>query len=91
VLMAAKALPPLDTLKRTGITRVVYASGDYDSALGTMVRYAAMVKAGGISTKFVSLGPIGHVWPDDFEARMREPIAWAAGADNPDEPPSGPR
>jgi len=29
--------------------------------------------------RYVSLGNIGHAWPKDFETRMREPIAWAAG------------
>ncbi len=45
-----------------------------------MVSAVEGLRAGGFEARFVSLGKIGHVWPVDFEARMREPIAWAAAA-----------
>jgi hypothetical protein len=35
----------------------------------------------GMDARYVSLGKIGHVWPADFDKRMREPIAWAAETD----------
>ena len=33
------------------------------------------------SARYFSLGKIGHVWPQNFEEMMREPIAWAAETD----------
>jgi hypothetical protein len=77
VLMAAAMTPEPSKLQRAGITRVVMAAGDYDGAKSVMVSAVAALRAGGIEVRYVSLGKIAHVWPNDFEARMREPIAWA--------------
>lgn len=77
VLMAAAVKPDVAKLKRAGITRVVMAAGDYDGSKSTMTSAVAVLKAGGIDARYVSLGKIGHVWPNDFETRMRGPIAWA--------------
>ena len=66
-------------LKAAGIVRAVMAAGDYDGSRPTMLEADALLKKGGLETRYVSLGKIAHVWPEDFEARMREPIAWAAG------------
>lgn len=82
VLMAAAVKPDVSKLKRAGIRRVVMAAGDYDGSKSTMVSAVAALRAGGIEARYVSLGSIGHVWPNDFEKRMRGPIAWA-GKDGP--------
>lgn len=80
VLLAADVKPDVSKLKSAGITRVVMAAGDFDGSKRTMVPAVAALRAGGMEARYVSLGKIGHVWPNDFEARMREPIAWAAHA-----------
>jgi len=80
VLMAAAMKPDVSKLEQAGIKRVVMAAGDYDGSKSTMVSAVAALKAGGIEARYVSLGKIAHVWPNDFETRMREPIAWAAQA-----------
>ena len=41
---------------------------------------ARLLDRAGIPTRFVSLGRFGHGYPADMEARMREPMAWVAGA-----------
>ncbi len=79
VLIAAHVAPPAAKLKQAGITRVVMAAGDHDMAKPTMTTAVEALRKGGLETRFVSLGPIGHAWPNDFETRMREPIAWASG------------
>jgi predicted esterase len=79
VLMAAAVTPDAPKLKSAGITRVVMAAGDLDGSAPTMKAATATLRAAGLETRYVSLGKIAHVWPDDFEARMAEPIAWAAG------------
>lgn len=79
VLIAAHVTPELAMLKQAGVTRVVMAAGDHDISKPTMVSAVAALRKGGLDARFISLGNIGHVWPNDFEMRMREPIAWAAG------------
>lgn len=79
VLIAAHVAPPVAKLKQAGIARVVMAAGDYDLSKPTMTTAVETLRKGGLETRFVSLGAIGHAWPKDFEARMREPIAWASG------------
>jgi hypothetical protein len=41
---------------------------------------ARLLERAGIPTRFVSLGSFGHGYPADMEERMREPMAWVAGA-----------
>jgi predicted esterase len=79
VLLAARFSPDVHLLKRAGIQRVVLAAGDYDGSASTMQMAASVLRVSGLEARYVSLGKIGHVWPQDFEARMREHIAWAAG------------
>lgn len=77
VLMAAAVKPDVTKLQQVGIKRVVMAAGDYDGSKSVMLSAVAALRAGGIEARYVSFGKIAHVWPNDFEARMREPIAWA--------------
>ncbi len=79
VLIAAAVTPSASKLRAVGIERVVMAAGDYDGSSETMKNAVKVLRVGGMEAKYVSLGKIAHVWPSDFEARMRVPIAWAAG------------
>jgi hypothetical protein len=79
VLMAAQVTPDPKKLRAAGIERVVMAAGDYDGARGTMETAVKLLRKAGFEARYVSLGKIPHEWPPDFEARMQEPIAWAAG------------
>jgi predicted esterase len=81
VFLAAQIAPDVDKLRAAGIERVVMAAGEQDGAKPARVASVARLQKKGIPARFVSLGKIGHVWPNDFDARMREPIAWAAGVD----------
>jgi len=77
VLVAAAVGLDLGLLRELGIRRLVMAAGDWDGARAGMVATVAAAKTAGLEARWVSLGKIGHTWPRDFEARMREPIAWA--------------
>jgi predicted esterase len=81
VLIAAQVAPDAATLRAAGIHRVVMAAGDYDLSRPMMTEAIAALKRAGMPARYVSLGKIGHVWPANFEATMREPIAWAAEKD----------
>jgi len=78
VLLAASVSIPAARLRAAGIRRVVFAAGDHDGARQAMTSNAASLRSAGLETRYVSLGPIGHSWPRDFESRMSEPIAWAS-------------
>jgi predicted esterase len=80
VLIAASVGLDPRHLRAAGIKRVVLAVGDHDGARSSMTSSAAALRRAGLETRYVSLGKIGHQWPGDFEARMSEPIGWAAGA-----------
>jgi predicted esterase len=79
VLVAAQVTPDVEKLRAFGITRVVMAAGDLDMSTPTMTAAVKTLKKKGMEARWISLGKIGHVWPEDFDVRMREPIAWAAG------------
>jgi hypothetical protein len=79
VFLAAQVTPDIAKLRAAGVSRVVMAAGEQDGARSTMVAAVARLQKKGFEARFVSLGKIGHTWPTDFDARMREPIAWAAG------------
>jgi predicted esterase len=81
VLLAAHVTPDASRLRAAGITRVVMAAGDYDGARPTMTAAVATLARAGIAARYVSLGKIGHVWPEDFDGRMGAAITWAAGGE----------
>jgi hypothetical protein len=57
------------------------AAGDRDGARESMQALAERVDAQGLPTRFMSLGGVGHQFPDDMEARMCVAIAWVREAD----------
>lgn len=79
VLIGAAIVPDPAKLKRSGVERVVLASGDHDGARATMLRARTVLCAKGIPARFVSLGPVWHALPADSGARLRDALAWAKG------------
>ncbi len=69
-------------LRSAGIRRVVLASGDHDGARTSMQRLADRLARHGVDATFKSLGPGGHEFPPDMDARMCEAIAWVRGAND---------
>jgi len=63
-------------LRAAGVQRVVLAAGDKDVTSASMKALAEALDAGGLPSRFVSLGPAGHELPRDLDARMVEPVGW---------------
>jgi predicted esterase len=68
-------------LRTAGVRRVVLGAGDKDGARDGMKALAARIDAAGLPARFVSLGPVGHEFPADMDARMCDAIAWVREAD----------
>jgi predicted esterase len=68
-------------LRAAGIERVVFAAGERDAARASMQRLAQTMAAGGLESRFISLGPVGHEFPRDMETRMCAAIAWVRRGD----------
>ena len=60
VLIGAALQPDPARFRRSGIKRVVLASGDHDGARPTMLKATARLQRGGVEARFVSTGPIWH-------------------------------
>jgi predicted esterase len=81
VVIASQVHPDAELLKKAGVERVVLAAGDLDITSKPLQEDARAMNRAGLPTRFVSLGKFGHGYPPDMRERMREPMAWVAGAD----------
>jgi len=68
-------------LRGAGIRRVVLADGERDGSYASMKALAERTDAAGLPTRFIDLGPVGHEFPADMDARMCEAVAWVRDAD----------
>ena len=80
VVIASQVHPDAALLLKEGVKRVVLAAGDLDITSKPLKEDARLMDKAGLPTRFVSLGAFGHGYPADMEERMREPMAWVAGA-----------
>jgi predicted esterase len=80
ILVGAAMVPDAERFKSAGIRRVVLASGDYDGARPMMQKAARTLGASGLDARYVSLGPIGHALPKDFETVIRNALRWIRSA-----------
>jgi predicted esterase len=76
IVLGAAVRLDAERLRASGIRRVLLACGDKDEARPTMTRTASRLAASGIETKFMSLGPIYHVLPEDLGRVMHTALAW---------------
>jgi len=83
VVVASQVHPDAAALKKAGVKRVVLAAGDLDMTSAPLREDARLLASQGVLTRFISLGKFGHGYPADMEERMREPMAWVAGAEKP--------
>ena len=82
VLLSMKLELDARRLRAAGVQRVVLAAGERDGAHASMRALAASTDAAGLPTRFMSLGPGGHEFPSDIEARMCIAIAWVRAVDS---------
>ncbi len=76
LLIAAKVYPNAKHLRRHGVERVLFAAGDYDMTHGPMWTAARRLERGGYPARFMSLGKVGHTFPDDMTKRMSDAVTW---------------
>ena len=72
---------PWQTLRRAGVERLLLAAGDYDMMKWHMAAEARRLVRQGFPAAFISLGEIGHWFPEDFEERLRRGLRWMNGDD----------
>lgn len=68
-------------LRAAGVRRIVLAAGEHDGSYASMKALAERTDAAGLPTRFIGLGPVGHQFPDDMEARMCDAVAWVRESD----------
>lgn len=76
LLIAAEVYPNARRLRRDGVKRVLFAAGDYDRTHGPMWTAARRLSRRGYPARFMSLGKVGHTFPDDMTKRMTDAVAW---------------
>ena len=76
VLIGAALEPDPARLRRSGIERVVLASGAYDAARPVMLRATTRLQRGGVEARFVSTGAIWHQLPADLDEIVRQAVRW---------------
>ena len=81
VLLSMRLDLDVARLRAAGVRRVVLGAGDKDGARDSMKALATRTDAAGLPARFVSLGPVGHAFPPDMDARMCDAIAWVREAD----------
>jgi predicted esterase len=79
VLMSMVLQLDASKLKAAGVKRVVLMAGELDASHASMVANAKALNAGGLETRFVSLGKVGHHFAADMETRMVDVVAWVRG------------
>jgi predicted esterase len=82
LLLSADIHPGTDRLKRAGVERVVLASGNYDMMHTVMTSSAARFDREGLPAIFVSLGDVGHTYPQDLPERMTRAMDWLQGEED---------
>jgi predicted esterase len=80
VLLSMRLELDVARLKSAGVRRVVLAAGEKDGARAQMEALAERTQGEGLPARFLSLGPGGHPFPPDMDARMCEAVAWVRGA-----------
>jgi predicted esterase len=81
VLLSMRLDLDVARLRAAGVRRVVLGAGDKDGVRDSMKALATRTDAAGLPARFVSLGPVGHEFPPDMDARMCDAIAWVREAD----------
>jgi predicted esterase len=76
VLMSADVALDANQLRGAGVKRVVLAAGDRDGTRASLQASAQRLKASGLDARYLSLGPVGHSFARDMDARMLDAISW---------------
>jgi predicted esterase len=81
ILIGAKVHPDAELLQRQGVRRLLMVAGDYDMMKPHMLRESRRLQRRGMHSAFLSLGRVGHTFPENMNALMSHALAWAYGDD----------
>lgn len=82
ILIGAKVYPDPVKLRAAGVERVLLAAGDYDMMSPHMAAQARKLIRRGYPAAFMSLGKVGHRFPDHYEEYLSRALRWVKGEDN---------
>ena len=88
ILIGAKVFPNARLLQQAGVERLLMVAGDYDMMKWHMYRAARRLERQGMTSRFMSLGKVGHEFPPNMNVLMGRALAWARGDDGALEAPS---
>lgn len=80
LLIGAKVDPSAPMLRNAGVQKIALVAGDYDMMNGHMQSAARRAQRAGMAARFMSLGKVGHWFPDDMTARMTLVLDWLDSA-----------
>ena len=76
LLIGAKVDPSAPMLRNAGVQKIALVAGDYDMMNGHMQSAARRAQRAGMAARFMSLGKVGHWFPDDMTARVTLVLDW---------------
>jgi predicted esterase len=79
ILMNQKLELSRAELVKAGIERVVLCAGEYDASYPVLYAEKQKLSRDNFPVRFVSLGPVGHHFASDMEAKMVDAITWVRG------------
>jgi predicted esterase len=79
VLLSADVHPDAKALHAAGVRTVLLAAGEKDMMYPVMRAAADHLARGGMRTRFMTLGPVGHTLPPEMAAWSEYALAWVRG------------
>ena len=80
ILIGAKVYPDARLLEQAGVSKLILAAGDYDMMSRHMKSVAHSTERHGFPALFLSLGKVGHRFPDDLTERMTLALKWTGNS-----------
>ena len=84
MLIGAKILPSLRRLRENGVERLLLSAGAWDMMHDHMQREARRLERAGFETRFLGLGPVGHVFTPSFAQYLPEALRWLEAGQAPE-------
>jgi len=84
MLIGAKILPSPQRLRENGVERLLLSAGAWDMMHDHMRREARRLNRAGFETRFLGLGPVGHVFTSSFAQYLPEALRWLEAGQAPE-------
>ncbi len=76
MLIGAKIFPNQKLLRENGVERLLLSAGTWDMMHDHMQRETRRLSRAGFSTRFLGLGPVGHMFTPSFAEYLPEALRW---------------